>query len=445
MKNTVLMLYGERFRFIGTVGAHLEAFKGYSQHDVVQLDAIGVSALNLDFTRFDCVVLHYSLIASRPSYIRDDVRQQLRDFKGPKILFIQDEMRWVDATSATIRDLGITTVFTVVNKEVIRKIYRDPWLDRVRFEQTLTGFVPGQLTKLSVPAYQDRPVDVSYRARKLPAWCGAFGQEKWIIGARFAADAESYGLKCDISTAEQERIYGHKWVEFVANSKAMLGTESGASFVDFSGNIAPAVDQFEAANPSASFEEVRDRFLEGRDGEIVIHVISPRCFEAAALRTLMVMYEGEYSGALSASRHYVPLQRDHSNMDEVVAVLRDPKRAGRIIDQAYEEVACSDKWTFATFVRHFDQVVLEECSTSSQRASLILNRDEVVVLELRSRELAARDSRRIQLAIRMQALAGRAFRFLDSMLPGFIGRPILGLGRQVMRRVRPHLRRALLD
>lgn len=445
MKSTILMLYGEQFRFIGTVGAHLEAFKTHSRHDVVQLDAISVAAMNLDFARFDCIVLHYSLIVARAHYIMDDVRQKLREYQGPKVLFIQDEMRWVDATSATIKDLDVTTVFTVVNEDVVRKIYRDPWMDRVRFEQTLTGFVPEELTRLPVPAYQDRPIDVSYRARKLPGWCGAFGQEKWIIGARFAADAEAYGVKCDISTAERDRIYGQKWIEFVANSKAMLGTESGASFVDFSGEVAPAVDQFEAANPNASFEEVRDLFLEGRDGEIVIHVISPRCFEAAALRTLMIMYEGDYSGALTANRHYVPLKRDHSNMDEVVAVLRDPERASRIIDNAYTEVACSGAWTYAAFIQHFDRVVAEECAKRHRQPTPVFDPDEVMALELRSRELAASRRRRLRFAIKMQAFAARIIRFVERMLPGFVGRPFLWLVGQVMRRVRPYLRRILLD
>ncbi|WP_193370334.1 hypothetical protein [Pelagibius marinus] len=445
MKNTILMLYGDQFRFIGTVGAHLEAFKVHSRHDVVQLDATAVAAMSLDFGRFDCIVLHYSLIVTGARYIGDDVRQKLREYQGPKVLFIQDEMRWVDATSAAIKDLGVTTVFTVVNEDVVRKIYRDPWMDRVRFEQTLTGFVPEELTKLPVPAYQDRPIDVSYRARKLPGWCGAFGQEKWIIGARFAADAEAYGLKCDISTAERDRIYGQKWVEFVANSKAMLGTESGASFVDFSGDIAPAVDQFEAANPNLSFEEVRDRFLEGRDGEIVIHVISPRCFEAAALRTLMIMYEGEYSGALTAGRHYVPLKRDHSNMDEVVAVLRDPDRAGRIIESAYNEVACSGAWTYAAFIHHFDRVVAEECANGRRQPKSALDPGEVTALEQRSGYLAARHRRRLQFAIKMQAVAARVFRFIERMLPGFAGRSFLWIGRRVMRLVKPYLRRILLD
>lgn len=444
MRKTVLMLHGEQFRFIGTVGAHLDAFKTHSQHNFVQLDSISASDIGLDFARFDCIVLHYSTIISRASYIRDDVRQKLREFKGAKILLIQDEMRWVDATSAAIRDLGITTVFTVVNQDVIRKIYRDPWMDQVRFEQTLTGFVSEELTKLEVPAYENRPVDVAYRARKLPGWCGTFGQEKWRIGARFANDATAYGLKCDISTSERDRIYGKKWIEFVANAKATLGTESGASFVDYSGDVAPAVDDFEAANPNTSFEDIRDRFLEGRDGETVIHVISPRCFEAAALRTLMIMYEGDYSGALVANRHYVVLKRDHSNMDEVVAVLRDPERAGRIIDQAYEEVACSGAWTFAAFIRHFDRVVSEECAKNRQSSGAALESCEVAALERRSQELAALRKRRVQIAVRLQSLEGAVYRFLEGKLPGFIGRPLLELGRWVKRWLKPRLRRLLL-
>ncbi|WP_422365634.1 hypothetical protein [Pelagibius sp.] len=444
-KKTILMLYGEQFRFIGTIGAHLEAFKAYSQHDVLQLDSIALSAIDLDLNGFDCIVLHYSLIVSQPRHIKEDVRQELREYKGPKLLFIQDEMRWVDATSAAIRDLDITTVFTVVNKDVIRKIYRDPWMNKVRFEQTLTGFVPEDLTKIAVPTYQDRRIDVSYRARRLPGWCGAFGQEKWIIGARFADEAVDFGLKCDISTTERDRIYGEKWVEFVANSKATLGTESGSSFIDFSGNVAPAVDAFEAAHPKASFDEVRDGFLEGRDGEIVIHVISPRCFEAAALRTLMIMYEGEYSGALTANRHYVALKRDHSNMEDVVAVLRDPKRAGRIINQAYEEVACSGAWTFAAFIRHFDNVVSEECAKNSQVPNVVLERDEAVALELRSKELAAVRIRWTQIAMKLQTLEGKALRLIEDMLPGFVGRPILHIEQQIMTWLKSQLRRILLD
>src|SRR3546814_9703573 len=72
-------------------------------------DVCSSDLIDLDFAIFDCIVFHYSLVISRPSYIKDDVRQKLREYKGPKVLFIQDEMRWVAATSAAIRDLDITT------------------------------------------------------------------------------------------------------------------------------------------------------------------------------------------------------------------------------------------------------------------------------------------------------------------------------------------------
>ena len=243
--------------------------------------------------------------------------EKLKSFSGLKVLFIQDEMRWVNDTSSKNKELNIKTLFTVLNKDVIRKIYTDSWFDDVRFEQTLTGFVPEDLLDIPLKPYEERQIDVSYRARKLPAWCGSFAQEKWKIGERFESDAIKYGLKCDISCKESDRIYGSNWIKFLQNSKSTLGVESGSSFIDFSGQVSPLVDEYEKNNPDATFEEVSERFLENRDGEIIIHVISPRCFEAAALKTLMIMYEGDYSGVLIKGKHYLALKRDHSNMNEL--------------------------------------------------------------------------------------------------------------------------------
>ena len=94
----------------------------------------------------------------------------------------------------------------------------------------------------------------------------------------------------------------------------MLGVESGASVFDFTGEIQSKVEQYEKENPGADFYEIRDKFFKKEDGKISLNQISPRCFEAAALKTLMILYEGEYSGILVPWRHYVPLKKDHSNI-----------------------------------------------------------------------------------------------------------------------------------
>ena len=105
--------------------------------------------MKCDINYFDCIVFHYSITIKYDRHIDSVLLEKLKSFSGLKVLFIQDEMRWVNDTSSKIKELNIKTVFTVLNKDVIRKIYTDSWFDDVRFEQTLTGFVPEDL--LDIP------------------------------------------------------------------------------------------------------------------------------------------------------------------------------------------------------------------------------------------------------------------------------------------------------
>lgn len=352
---SVLVLCDFWPRRIGTVRDHLNAFRIHSKHNVCLVDPRTVVPIGLDLTAFDVIVLHYSLIISSEAYLPPPVAKMISRFNGYKVLFIQDEYRWVDRTVAAIAELGIDVMYSVVNTGVMDQVYNHESISHVRKKTTLTGFVPEELTKLPVPDYNERPTDVGYRARRLPAWLGSFGQEKWKIGERFRSEAGQYGLVCDIESDEDKRLYGRKWIRFICSCKAVLGTESGASFVDFAGDVQPVVENFALANPEADFAEIRDRFLGEKDGEVVIRVISPRCFEAAALRTLMILYPGRYSGILEPWRHYVPLSKDHSNMDEVAAILRDEKRASEIIENAYREVALNPAFSYQAMVEEFDR------------------------------------------------------------------------------------------
>jgi len=402
--------------------------------------------MEIEIDRFDAIVFHYSLVLEDQRYINKSLRTKIRKFKGAKLLFIQDEMRWVNKTIDAIVDLGIGAVFSVANPEAQRKIYCDPRLRDVRFETTLTGFVPEALLSFPVPAYEDRTIDVGYRARKLSAWYGSFAREKWLISKRFERDAKRFNLNCDISNRENERLYGKAWIRFLANCRATLGVESGASFIDFTGEIYTQVEAYEAANPGVSFEEIRDKFLEGRDGKIVIHVISPRCFEAAALRTLMIMYEGDYSGILEAGRHYVVLKRDHSNMEEITSYLRDPSKAKPIIDAAYEEIACSGKWTFKAFIGHFDKVLTEELARIEGSAPAHTNPFEPAALDKMEERFERlhrwRTRRQRTLSITARAALKTAV-FIRDHMPEWTRPIITRYGERVTIFLKPHLRKLM--
>lgn len=362
----VLVVYNGYAYHIGTVKDHVNAFVTSSAHQVCICDSRVLDRMQEQFNQFDVIVLHYSMVIGGRFSNIGHIKQQLSDFIGYKALYIQDEYRWVDATARAVADLGVDIIYTVLNENIIERVYHHPEIRHVRRKMTLTGFVPVELTQRVVPDYEDRRIDVGYRVRKVPYWLGYSGQEKWGLGDKFKKDAREHNLHVDIEHAEEKRLYGEDWITFVASCKAVLGAESKFSFFDFDDTIRTQVDDYVAQYPDCPFEEVQQKFLK-QDGEIEFEQISPRCFEAAALKTLMILYPGAYSGALKPWRHYVPLALDHSNMSEVVAVLQSKEKAKKIIETAYEEVALNPKYHFSAMVQQFDDDLRDYQETIKQR------------------------------------------------------------------------------
>ncbi len=125
----------------------------------------------------------------------------------------------------------------------------------------LTGYVPSYFEKYPPDMSKERTIDVGYRGRNIGFWLGALGQEKIDIGKCFLQYTEGQGLCCDISWREEDRIYGKAWLRFQRNCRCVLGTESGASVIDFSGQIETQVREYLRDRPDATFQEVQDLFF----------------------------------------------------------------------------------------------------------------------------------------------------------------------------------------
>jgi hypothetical protein len=175
----------------------------------------------------------------------------------------------------------------------------------------------------------------------------------------------------------------------------------------------------------------------------------------------MIMYPGGYSGVLEAGRHYVPLAPDHSNMEEVVDVLRDPHRAGWIIENAYKEIACSGKWTYKSFVTQFDRVIDEEVSKKGNDAIRAAQDAQAsyAKFEARARRLESKSrlwfqrvkfSTVSQMVRRRNAVISKAETLVHNIFSDptahaviVVGRKIDGMLLSVLRRLRSVLRRIL--
>ena len=360
---------------------HINAIYAHSANRIYVLQDFvrrgGVLPESLDLDDFDAVIFHYSVSVALDSYVAPKTRVALSRFAGLKIAFIQDEYRFVNKTVTAIRELGIRLLFTCVPETEIEKVYPAERLPGVTKVNVLTGYNSGYLFLYDPIPLASRTVDIGYRGRVYPAWHGRSGREKWEIahGVLEHPLVAARGLRLDISCDETSRLYGQAWTDFIRNCRAMLGVESGCSIFDFDGSISTAVETYTRLagidlHDDLQYLQVKKRFFDGLEDLIPLNQISPRCLEAIGLRTLLVLFEGEYSGILEPWRHYVPLKKDLSNMEQVLDAVADDDRVAEIVSRAYGEVGQSEDLSYRTFVRKFDDLVERGCAGSPARAEV---------------------------------------------------------------------------
>jgi hypothetical protein len=368
-RRSVLLLCDESRRHAANVLQHIEALATLSEHDVYRFNPVDRAAACrlLDPEEFDAVVIHYTVSLVSPRYLPPPLPERLARFGGLKVQFIQDEYRAVDVVTAAMRKLGIDVLFTCVPEPAAGSIY-DERLPSVTRVFTLPGYVPDDLVGRDVARAAQRPIDVGYRGRDVPVWLGRLGREKTEIARAFLDHVADRGLRCDISSREDDRIYGEAWNRFLASCKTTLGTESGASIVDFDGSLEALAKDYLPRRPHATREEIERDLTGPYEGKVVINTASPRLFEAAALRTAMILFRGTYGGVVEPGRHYIPLEKDFSNIDEVVERVRDPAYLDELADRTYDDLVASGRYSLRALVAQFDALIAERARPSGREA-----------------------------------------------------------------------------
>lgn len=351
-----------------TISDHISSFEMYSEHKIWTYSQLGDLPAELDLNRFDVVIVHYTISLLFDYYLPLRSKQLLRNFTGLKVLFVQDEYRQINKMIAEIKQINFDVLFTCFPDSEIEKIYPSSQLPNLVKHNNLTGYIPERLLKDEslLKSTSERPLDVGYRGRKIPFWLGELAHEKYSIVDKWHAFTQSENFKTDISYEENERIYGQKWIDFISSCKATLGVESGASVMDFTGKLEVLINYHQQMYPDDSFQEIQKMYLGEHEGKYRLNQISPRCFEAIALRTVLILYEGEYSGILIPGRHYIPLKKDFSNIKEVIARLRDNNYLQQMANIAYEEIALNPEYSYRSFIQKIDKVIETEFKCRSK-------------------------------------------------------------------------------
>ena len=381
---------------------------------------------------FQVIVLHYSLFGWLPFSLSEEFLEYLDESKGSyKIAFFQDEYRYWPERSELLNRYKVDCVYTCIEPAYYKETYQR-YTQVPRLLTYIPGYVSDEVVKLSKEVTKpdgERTLDIGYRGRQSFHYMGRAAREKHEIGTRFLELASGLGLKMDISSEEHKRIYGNKWLAFLANSRATLGVEAGVSIFDIDNTIIPQYQQMVAEQPDITFEEVYDKLLFRHDGQgIYYRTISPRVFEAAAVHTCQILFEGKYSGIVKPMVHYIPLKKDFSNFDQVIEMYRDKSFRRELTDNAYRDLIASGNYHYKCFIKKLDSILMEMGMNSEvdyqdvRKLTVFLSiRKPSVIIKIRTKYLKGMIRRR---AGEIKYKMGKNYPFLIrfwSRLKGFRG------------------------
>ncbi len=376
MARKLLVAYSNTSTHVQTTLDYVTALRDYSGYDTSFLHVTHDAYITSDFDAagYDVIFHNYCSRFCFDGYVSQSYSAALKRFTGLKVLAIQDEYDHTDKLKAAINEQGFQLVLTCVPQESLEFVYPAAQFPGVRFITVYTGYVPEGFSDARGAgiALKNRPITVGYRGRDIGGRYGRLGFDKFEIGRKMKEICDAKGVSNDIGTDEQSRIYGTAWFDFVGRCRSMLGSESGSNVFDFDGTVQAKYTQMtKQLGRVPSYAEFSPHIAD-RENQIQMGQISPRVFECAVMRTPMVLFKGRYSDAIQPEVHYIPLEPDFSNVDEVLARLEDIPALEAMSERTYDHLVASGKFSYPAYAARltgeFDSIIASRARPQAENS-----------------------------------------------------------------------------
>ena len=171
-----------------------------------------------------------------------------------------------------------------------------------------------------------RTIDVGYRGEKYPYYLGH--NEREVLTGFFEGRQSSSRLRLHFASGREKgvRLNRDQWAAYLNDCRCTLGTETGAQYLSCSDKLRYEVNAYAAAHPRASYDEINQAVIQPlvRTSSFVSgRAISSRHFDAIGSGTCLVSFAGRFNDILKPHEHYIVMERDFSNADEVLAKMTD--------------------------------------------------------------------------------------------------------------------------
>jgi spore maturation protein CgeB len=400
----LLVLYAQYTNLLSYNDDWLDAFTSHPEFETKAVDIVSAdgAALRSAAENVDAIVLLHSTNGDTTSYL-EPFASILAERRVPLLSFVGNELNLPGSPISAKR-------------YVLGKI-RPDWVATQMLEHA-GRFLFGDLVNKSVISIphalnpdvfrptrrlDDRATDIGVRAARYLPHLGDDDRNRLIDA--FARLGAAGRLKIDISDRRFNRA---GWSSFLNSCRGTVATEAGSWFLErddarvnairdyvrknsrgglLIANDSPlrkfghrlpswtrvALRRFLRSGPIRhealvneliSFDDIYQRFFAGRERAPVYgKCISSRHFDAIGTKTCQIMFYGRFNDILEPNRHYLVLQSDFSDLDDVLRRFSDLSIRRNIVEEAYAHVLSSH-----TYAHRMRQVAKTLASTNALSA-----------------------------------------------------------------------------
>lgn len=342
---TLLVYFSKRSNTLSYVDAYPEFFKA-SKHFASEVCNLANKKdnvklyLHLLARSYDIIILLHS-IYSNSNRLRPFFRDALFNNGAPKVVFLGNEYKNIPEKLKLCKDVDADIVVSQSLSPRIHRIYEE----KIKLQNTNASVVgmpnslycPDRIRR--GPNLISRPIDIGFRAYPSPLYLGHQDREE-IFDLIEKNKCDDH--KLDLSLNPADRFSGSNWFNFLRRCKFQLGVESGADVFDTTDSVRKCVNALNGAPLGARGVRLESCFPPENE-RVPLRTLSSRILEAAATRTPQILFSGHYDGIISPDKHYISLEKDGSNILEVIEKTKYLRDGERMADRVHTHLSRSMK------------------------------------------------------------------------------------------------------
>ena len=286
---------------------------------------------NILFEKFDLIIFLHSSFSNAlyiPNYLIDIVRYK----KAYKVFFIGNEYKLMPEKINFCKKINLNLLVTQSLNDRIIKLYNQ------KINCDVIG-IPGSGLDKEIyhpnKNFDNRFIDIGLRTYDEPIYFGH--QERRQLMNKTQEAAKKENLQIDLSMEKKDRFIGSDWAKFLNNCKSIIGTNTGFDYFALDDHIRNDVNRLEIKY-NGNFSKIYDEYFTKINPKESMRIISGKNIEAAGCKTLQILTEGDYGGYFLPNIHYISINKDLSNLNECLSLIKNKNFCKKIIENSYQTV-----------------------------------------------------------------------------------------------------------